>query len=184
MADTLTEMTNISKDISTSGIEDVERRTDVVETTNITKIFLYAANTYHGRAIVRELKQQKDESLEQTHIEPSEASSVDKAPSFSVREESQIKYQITSCLDPILSCSVDDPLPIDYFIDQVSSVFEQTILDQDILIYDTNFDVKGVNDALEMVKILEKWAVSNDDALVEKKRLILISNLMTWAMTE
>lgn len=184
MADTLTEMTNISKDISTSGIEDVERRTDVVETTNITKIFLYAANTYHGRAIVRELKQQKDESLEQTHIEPSEASSVDKAPSFSVLEESQIKYQITSCFDPILSCSVDDPLPIDYFIDQVSSVFEQTILDQDILIYDTNFDVKGVNDALEMVKFLEKWAMSNDDALVKKKRLILISNLMTWAMTE
>lgn len=202
-----------SKNPSTSQSEtkEDEEKPEIDKKLEVIKIFLYAGNSYHGKAIVKELKHQEivENSPRKSKLELLEANSEQDVsgsdatksssaapsssndPSASTKDSqntlvvpSSTVYQVTSCLDPFLPCSVDDSHLIDCYIDQDMSEYHQILLDQDILIYDTNFDIKAVDEALEVTKILENWAQGRKEPVEKKKKFILISNLMTWGTTE
>lgn len=79
------------------------------------------------------------------------------------------------------SPTLEEKVKVDRLI-EASKVLE-TIFDQHCVIYDLNFDISQVNEALQIVQALEGWCKCSKSKS-SKKYLILITNPMTWARTE
>lgn len=192
-----------STDLST----DKEINTDIESISNTSinkeiKIFIDKINSYHGKYILKALrtKMEKENPINRSKpIKIPSETTVDQTTSQDEDQKSDIEssitddietknepkiinekteYKITSTLDP----ERDKAIEVD-FCNQEAPNFYETLLEQDFIIYDINFDLGNVNDALRTIKLLENWC-KNSQKDVKPKHFILISNLMTWAMTE
>lgn len=198
----------MSTDLST----DKELNTDIETSSNTSihkniKIFIDKANSYHGKYILKALRTKinnenpKNPSksninhIEQTSSDQPTSQDEDQKsvndvtsstddpkyePKLSKIIDEKIQYQITVTLDPDRETAIE--ADIDFCTYPDAQDFHEILLEQDYIIYDINFCIDNVNDALKTVKLLENWCKTSNQK--EPKHFILISNLMTWALTE